>query len=69
LVQLLPPGFRTRRRFAFLLAAVAFFGYGGWYLLQGQGLLTSLLAAVAAGVAGFLFFWWWFCRPGSGFDD
>jgi hypothetical protein len=69
LVQLLPARFRTRRRFAFLLGALAFFAYGGWYLLQGQGLLSSLVAAVVSGVAAFLFFWWWFSRPGSGFDD
>jgi len=68
LFQLLPPKFRTRRRFAFLLATVAFLGYGGWYWFQGQGLLSSVLAAVAAGAAAFLFFWWWFSRPGSGFD-
>jgi hypothetical protein len=68
LVQLLPARFRTKRRFAFLLAILAFLGYGGWYLFQGQGPLSSALAAVAAGVAAFFFFWWWFSRPGSGFD-
>jgi hypothetical protein len=69
LAQLVPARFRTRRRFALVLGALAFFAYGGWYLLQGQGLLSSLIAAVASGVAAFLFFWWWFSRPGSGFDD
>jgi hypothetical protein len=68
LVQLLPPVFRSRRRFAFLLGALAFCGYGGWYLHEGQGVLTSLLVAVVSGVAAFLFFWWWFSRAGSGFD-
>ena len=69
LVQLLPPMFRTRRRFAFLLGTLAFLGYGGWYLYQGQGVLTSLLVAVVSGAAAFLFFLWWFSRPGRGFDD
>jgi len=52
-----------------LLGTLAFFGYGGWYLIQGQGVLSSLLAAVASGVAAFLFFWFAFSRVGSGFDD
>ncbi|HEV1992316.1 MAG TPA: hypothetical protein VGR34_05585 [Candidatus Dormibacteraeota bacterium] len=69
LVQRLPTRFRTRRGFAFLLGTLAFFGYGGWYLIQGQGVLSSLLAAVASAVAAFLFFWWVFSRVGSGFDD
>ncbi len=69
LVQRLPPWFRTRRRFAFLLGILAFFGYGGWYLIQGEGVLTSLLAAATSGVAAFLFFWYVLSRTGTGFDD
>jgi hypothetical protein len=61
--------FRTRRGFAALFGIVAFFGYGGWSLFQGKGLLISLLAGFSSGVVVFLFFWFLFSRVGAGFDD
>jgi hypothetical protein len=69
LIERLPTRFRTRRGFSFLLGIVAFFGYGGWYLSQGRGVLSSLLSGVVSGLGTFLFFWWLFSREGSGFDD
>jgi len=69
LIQRLPPRLRTRRGFASLLGVLAFFGYGGYYLSQGQSVLSSLLAAILSGLGAFLFFWWMFSRQFSGFDD
>jgi hypothetical protein len=69
LIQHLPSRFRTRRGFASLLGILAFFGYGGWYLSQGQSVVSSLLSAILSGLGAFLFFWWLFSRQFSGFDD
>jgi hypothetical protein len=48
---------------------VAFLGYGGWYLIHGEGLLISLVAGIGSALVAFLFFWFVFSRAGSGFDD
>jgi len=69
IVQRLPRIFRTRRRFSGLIGTVAFFGYGGWYLVQGRGIVLSLVAGVTSGFVAFLFFWFVFSRAGTGFDD
>jgi hypothetical protein len=68
-IERLPPRFRTRRGFVSLIAMVAFFGEGGWYLfVKGDGLVWSLLSGIGAAIVAFLFFW-----PISnyigGFDD
>jgi hypothetical protein len=68
-VQRLPTRFRTRRGFAALIGIVAFFGYGGWYAIQGKGILWSLVAGITSGLTAFLFFWFVFSRVGTGFDD
>jgi hypothetical protein len=70
LIRRLPPKLRTRRGFASLIGGAAFFGYGSWHLFaKGDGVVLSLLAGLASGVAVFLFFWFFFSRIGTGFDD
>lgn len=51
-VQRLPRIFRTRWGFSGLIGIVAFFGYGGWYLVQGKGIVLSLVAGVTFGFRG-----------------
>ena len=68
-IERLPPRFRTRRGFVSLIAIVAFFGEGGWYLfVKGDGLGWSVLSGIGAAIVAFLLFW-----PISsyirGFDD
>jgi fucose permease len=69
MIERLPSMFRTRRGFAALIGIVAFFGYGGWSLTQGKGIVLSLVAGVTSGFVAFLFFWFVFSRAGTGFDD
>jgi len=67
-IERLPPIFGTRRGFGALIAVVAFLGYGGWHLLNGGGLIWSLVNGFGGAIGVWLFY-----RPLSkyirGFDD
>ena len=69
LIEHLPARFRTRSGFSSLIGIVAFFGYGGWYLIQGKGIVLSLVAAATSGLVAFFFFLVVFTQVGTGFDD
>jgi hypothetical protein len=69
IIERLPPRFRTRRGFSAFIGIVAFVGYGGWHLIQGDGIVLSLVAGVISGLVAFFFFWLVFSRVGTGFDD
>jgi len=69
IIERLPPRFRTRAGFSALIGIVAFFGYGGWHLAQGSGIVLSLVAGLTSGLTAFLFFLVVFSQVGTGFDE